>query len=1162
MVCGKGYLGKHFGKGHIMNRYIKVFIRRIVVFALTFAISFPIMPRFNAVYAESNVIKSVILDENFETGEISDVFSCTGKISKQNLGGTSWMRVDTFSDGISAAVSKSFDPVEGLKLFVSADFMQIGRKTNENVLMSLLNDNDLPLISIETVDGGIKYKTESSNVVSDVSSAVTGSKYHTLVSDYRINTKYTIAVELDLKNGVADVYVNGDKAASTLAFLNSAASVSRLLMSTKYATGFLADNIQIYTEHGFDGDVKIIGGDKISVPETGSYEYDYTVSLTDTENQPIGGQTVIWSLGTNPAGVELVTDADNGYGCKIVLSSEAPTEGSLVLNVKFDGIVYNGTALEKSKTIGLSKAELSEMKISGPYRVTNPTDEVYKYSADYYDAFGNPVQNKECTFKLEAVDGGVIPDGVSVNSETGVLTVAKEIPFDTSEFFVVTATAKDNPSVKSSMRVNYADQDTYLSDINRLNAVLRHCDNTLKYGKSKNSSLPLLADGLDRKTLTPIYWRVPNDITSSKAGDVVEEYSAQDNIYINYADIPTSNLSTQREIFETFDLMSYLTGDSTYTDFVDESNKWYLDNKISPTGLIYWGGHACVNLDTGETVYASSPRNIHELKSVNPYWESLLRVDKEKTLKIFPAIWQGHVQDWSNLLTNRHAAFDSVSDEQVQGWYNLDEYSEEAMAGKLIQSTNKIGFRLATPDLIMAAVNLYKYSSDEQERTLARTWCGRLIRHFQSVAHPVTGLGGYMNTTAHNAPGHKQLPDDWEQQHAETGINFGRDYEDLFYMQFADDLVNEGYVAPENKDEILEANYQGNPNGVMTFAEFVLYFAETIRSDYPEEADNLIANALKSVAAVSKYQYDKTKQEVHQVLWDGTKLTGFVVKKDVEYDFGSPGTVLKALSPSSYMFPGAIKLYLASEGIDGTEENREEAWQMVRAYARYLNIGEVGISGPGDRVSITCDEITTNLYHVLRGMLELYNVTGNAEYLKAARKIGNNMVETNYLDGFFVDGGASRKNVSLGEHGGSMPLILAALELAIRGESDKMPEAADLPTSGYFHAYVVSDRYYDGERPQSQTGWQQEREDSVNVTGIYPSENYIVLNPGDEKEIGITVEPSDASSKAVTWCSSDSEIADISAETMKIKAYRKGTVTLQAISSDLKATACITVEVK
>ena len=143
-----------------------------------------------------------------------------------------------------------------------------------------------------------------------------------------------------------------------------------------------------------------------------------------------------------------------------------------------------------------------------------------------------------------------------------------------------------------------------------------------------------------------------------------------------------------------------------------------------------------------------------------------------------------------------------------------------------------------------------------------------------------------------------------------------------------------------------------------------------------------------------------------------------------------------------------------------------------------------------------------------------------------------------------------------------MPFILAALELAIRGESDKMPEAADLPTSGYFHAYVVSDRYYDGERPQSQTGWQQEREDSVNVTGIYPSENYIVLNPGDEKKIGITVEPSDASSKAVAWCSSDSEIADINTETMKIKAYRKGIVTLQAISSDLKATACITVEVK
>lgn len=1144
-----------------MMRFIKTAVKRSVIFALALVIPFSNAPKFNIAYAESNTVKSIILNESFESNAISDVFSYTGKVIKKNLGGTSWMQVSAFSDGIGADVTKSFEKVEGLKFYASADFMQIGRKTNENVLLSLLNDKDIPLISIETVDGDIKYKISSSNAVSDIPSAVTEDKYRTLVPNYKINVKYTIGVELNLKTGLADVYVNNTAAERSLPFLNSSSSVSKFLISTKYSTGFLEDNIQLYTEHNFDGNAKITGGDKISVPETESYEYNYSVAVTDTENQPISRQNVVWSLEAPSEGVELVTDSENIYNCRIILNSSAPTGGNIVLKAKIDGIIYNGDALELSKTVALSKAELSEMRISGPHRVTNPSDEIYKYSADYYDAFGNPVRNKACTFALESIDGNRLPDGVSIDSESGILTVSKEVPYGTSEFFSVTATSKDNDAVKSTMRVNYADLETYQKDIYRLEAVLQHCDNALKYGKSKNASLPLLADGLDRKTLTPVYWRLPNSITAPRAGDVVEEYSAQDNIYLDYADIPTTNLSTQREIFEVFDIMSYLTGDNTYTNFVDECNKWYLDNKISPTGLIYWGGHACVNLDTGETVFASSPKNIHELKSVIPYWEALLRIDKEKTLKLFPAIWQGHVQDWTNLLTNRHAGTESITDAQKQGWYNLDAYDEAEWAGKLVQSTTKIGFRLASSDLIIAAANLYKYSSDEQERTIARTWAGRLIRHFQSVTHPVTGLGGYMNTTAHNAPGHKQLPADWEEQR-EAGVSFGRDYEDLFYMQFADDLVNEGYVAPEHKDEIIEANYQGSMGGPITFGEYVVYFADAIRDDYPKEAENIIANAVKSAAAASRYQYDKEKQLVHKVLWDGTKLTGFVVKKNVEYDFGSPGTVLEATSPESTMFPGGIKLYFASENIDGTEDDRKEIWEMARAYARYLNMGELGVTGPGDRVSLNCDDITTGLYNVFHGILMLYNATGNSEYLKAARKIADNMVENNFLDGFFVDGGSDKKNVSLGEHGSKLPLALAALELSIRGESDKMPEMADLPTSGFFHAYVVSDRYYDGERLQSQTGWQLEREEPVYVTGVYPSENYVVLSPGEERKIDVTVEPSDASSKSLNWCSSDEEIADISAETLTIKAYRKGIVTLKAVSSDLKATVTITVEVK
>ena len=75
----------------------------------------------------------------------------------------------------------------------------------------------------------------------------------------------------------------------------------------------------------------------------------------------------------------------------------------------------------------------------------------------------------------------------------------------------------------------------------------------------------------------------------------------------------------------------------------------------------------------------------------------------------------------------------------VQGWYNLDEYSEEAMAGKLIQSTNKIGFRLAAPDLIMAAVNLYKYSLDEQERKLTHLMTV-LERYARRIEYLMTGI--------------------------------------------------------------------------------------------------------------------------------------------------------------------------------------------------------------------------------------------------------------------------------------------------------------------------------------------------------------------------------------------------------------------------------------
>jgi len=135
---------------------------------------------------------------------------------------------------------------------------------------------------------------------------------------------------------------------------------------------------------------------------------------------------------------------------------------------------------------------------------------------------------------------------------------------------------------------------------------------------------------------------------------------------------------------------------------------------------------------------------------------------------------------------------------------------------------------------------------------------------------------------------------------------------------------------------------------------------------------------------------------------------------------------------------------------------------------------------------------------------------------------------------------------------------LLLLEASIRGEFDDYPEFYN--ATGNFDC-----NFYDpdtGAVTGAQTAFRNKKATGVLTTKIILDDEDIWLKAGENKKLLITVEPDDATNKAINWNSLNSKIARIDPETGIIYGINPGTTILFGISDDKRSRVNVKVTVE
>ena len=215
----------------------------------------------------------------------------------------------------------------------------------------------------------------------------------------------------------------------------------------------------------------------------------------------------------------------------------------------------------------------------------------------------------------------------------------------------------------------------------------------------------------------------------------------------------------------------------------------------------------------------------------------------------------------------------------------------------------------------------------------------------------------------------------------------------------------------------------------------------------------------------------------------------------------------------------------------------------------YNGFGEAGVSAPDDNVKLNFSNDVSDPRYIIM-FCQLYDATGNTDYLDMARHVANNVVRNNMVDGLFTYQPSSHY-IEIAGRNGVYPYAFALLEATIRGESDALPQ------------YYVYQGYYEDRGILENTGerrtnlhdtnmWNRYNVTAVHITDIIVSEEEITLNVGEEKFLNIFFEPDDATNKSVRITSSDPSCVLVDESAKSITALKKGSVEIRIISANNK----------
>lgn len=471
-----------------------------------------------------------------------------------------------------------------------------------------------------------------------------------------------------------------------------------------------------------------------------------------------------------------------------------------------------------------------------------------------------------------------------------------------------------------------------LSAADKLQIVQQYTDHVLKTASDKNHASPLLANGIDMKNGSQMPWIFPDD---SKA--------------------ILSNFSAQQNFLRLLVGLSAITGDPKYQQRAKALVQYHFDNFQHQNGLLYWGGHRFVDLQTLKFVGPSEKEQVHELKNAYPYYDFMFEVDEKNTKRFIQAFWMAHVYDWQTLETSRHGDYNK----KVKNVWKQSFKQQPPFI-----STKGLSFLNAGNDLIYSAVKYYQKEQDPN----ALLWGNRLAQQYVLARDPKTQLGVYQFT--------QSLKRDSTNDDRKTDSKYG----DRAQRQFG----------PEFGANALEGNMmlKGRTNTI--YSENALMQLQ-VAQDLGAQGNDLRQWTLSGMKAFAQHAYDPKTNTFKPMIADGTDLSNYVLARDGYY--GKKGIQLKPYPASSeFMFSYARAYLIDPDPI---------YWQIVSNIGKKLGLGDLGKT-PGKNMKI--NKSTKNADPlVLFALLDLYQASKNPDYLTLADKIGDNIVATKYVNGFFVN---------------------------------------------------------------------------------------------------------------------------------------------------------------
>jgi len=436
--------------------------------------------------------------------------------------------------------------------------------------------------------------------------------------------------------------------------------------------------------------------------------------------------------------------------------------------------------------------------------------------------------------------------------------------------------------------------------------VLEHGRDT--YGKEKT---PLFVDGLHAKTLEPAIWQ--------RKG---EKWVL-------------CNVASQQPLFRLLDGLTGLTGDGRYRQAAEAAARYTLEHLQSRNGLLYWGGHLAWDLATERPVGQYS--DVHELKSHEPYFRLMHRVDPKATERLMAAIWATHILDWGLLDYNRHA---SVRRDVGPKW---NAKFRDDVAVPFPAKGGNLSFANVTPPLMHAGVMLAVLGKNDD----ALTWSRRLIRRWQQGEDPRTGLcGGQLSYR--------------KQDRAQEAL---------------------GHVHPTiNEAKIVASYHQTCRYHTLPLAQ--LQAGESLVAAGGRAAEvgkEFIAWAAEDLLVYHKRCFDPEAGVFRAVMTDGTPLKG----KESRTGYYVPSSFAPKRPNGTLLWGCALAYRLTGD---------KALWDMTLQMAKHMGLGDLGDASA---------DTTSTSWQCLYALLELHQATKDPKLLQLACRIGDNLRRTQAASGLF-----------------------------------------------------------------------------------------------------------------------------------------------------------------